>query len=179
MLGAVLLAVGLEFCLLSLAAFGGAPTITPALQQFVVDQHHWMSKADFLQLYAVARVAPGPNMLFTSVLGWKIAGILGLLVATAAILAPSSLICLALGRLAVRYEETPIVQALKAGLAPVAVGLILASGIAISRAADANWLAWALTAAGAAWVLFAKANPLWVLVLGGALTGLLALTGHG
>lgn len=175
----VLLALATDFAVLSLAAFGGAVTITPALQEVVVARHHWMTDADFLQLYAVARVAPGPNILIASIIGWNIAGALGLLVATAAILAPSSLVCLMFGRLAVRYEDTPIVQALRAGLAPVAVGLILASGVAIGRAADsADPLLWALTLAGTVWILFAKRNPLWILVMGGAITASLTMMGY-
>jgi chromate transporter len=180
MIRATLLTLALDFAILSLAAFGGAAAIVPALQDGVVHRRHWMSDSDFLQLYAVARVAPGPNILIASIIGWKIAGVLGLLVATAAILLPSSLVCLALGRLAVRYEDTPIVQALRAGLAPVAVGLILASGVAIGLAANgSNLVGWALTVAGAAWVLFAKANPLWILALGGAVSVALTVAGLG
>lgn len=168
MKGAVLLALALDFAVLSLAAFGGAATIAPALRDGVVFRRHWMSDADFLQLYAVARAAPGPNIMIASVIGWKVAGLPGLAVATAAILIPSSAVCIVLGRLTVRHEQTRFVQALKVGLAPVAVGLILASGVAIARAADAGLLAWGLTAAGAAWVLFTGKNPLWILGLGGA-----------
>jgi chromate transporter len=175
---AVLLALLADFAILSLAAFGGAATIAPALRDGVVLRRHWMSDADFLQLYAVARAAPGPNIMIASVIGWKVAGLAGLLVATVAILTPSSALCLLLGRLTVRFEATAFVRALKIGLAPVAVGLILASGVAIARAADPDLLGWALTAAGALWVLFAKRNPLWILGAGGVLAAVLTLTGH-
>jgi chromate transporter len=112
-------------------------------------------------------------------MGWKVAGLAGLALATAVILAPSSAICLVLGRLTVRHERTRFVRALKLGLAPVAVGLVLASGIAIARAANPGLLDWGLTAAGALWVLFARRNPLWILVAGGVLTAALAATGRG
>lgn len=173
----LLLALAGDFAILSLAAFGGAATIAPPLRDIVVWRRHWMSDAEFLRLYAIARAAPGPNIMIASVVGWKVAGAAGLGVATAAIIIPSSAVCLALGRLTVRYEATWFVQALKLGLAPVAVGLILASGVAIGRAADPDLVAWALTAAGAAWVLFARRNPLWILALGGAVTAALAFAG--
>jgi chromate transporter len=173
-----LAALALDFAILSLAAFGGAATIAPELRKVVVLRRQWMSDSEFLQLYAVARAAPGPNILIASVVGWKVAGALGLLVSTAAILTPSSVVCLALGRLTVRFERTRLVQALRQGLAPVAVGLILASGVAIGRAADPTLVGWTLTAAGAAWVLFARRNPLWILGLGGGVSVLLALAGR-
>ena len=174
----VFLALIADFAILSLAAFGGAATIAPALRDGVVLRRHWMSDADFLQLYAVARAAPGPNIMIASVIGWKVAGLAGLLVATVAILLPSSALCLLLGRLTVRYHATAFVKALKLGLAPVAVGLILASGVAIARAADPDLIGWAMTAAGAAWILFAKRNPLWVLGLGAGVAIALSLAGY-
>jgi chromate transporter len=173
---AVFLALVADFAVLSLAAFGGAATIAPALRDGVVLRRHWMSDAEFLELYAVARAAPGPNIMIASVVGWKVAGIAGLLLATAVILTPSSAICLALGRLTVRHERTRFVQALKLGLAPVAVGLVLASGVAIARAANPDLVGWGLTAAGALWV-FARRNPLWVLLAGGALAAVLSAGG--
>jgi chromate transporter len=175
---AILIALAADFVVLSLAAFGGAATIAPALRDGVVLRRHWMSDADFLQLYAVARAAPGPNIMIASVIGWKLLGLVGLIVATAAILLPSSILCLLLGRLTVRYEPTAFVRALKAGLAPVAVGLIVASGIAIARPADPDLFGWALTAAGAAWILLARRNPLWILALGGAAAVALTLLGY-
>lgn len=174
----VLLALLTDFAILSLAAFGGAATIAPALREGVVLRRHWMSDAEFLQLYAVARAAPGPNILIASVIGWKVAGLVGLLVATVAVLTPSSIVCLLLGRLTVRFEATAFVRALKLGLAPVAVGLILASGLAIAQAADPDKVAWAMTAAGAAWVVFARRNPLWILAAGGALAVAMRLFGR-
>ncbi|WP_091735271.1 chromate transporter [Phenylobacterium immobile] len=173
----LLVGLALELALLSLAAFGGAAAIMPALHDVAVLRRHWMSESDFLQLYAVARVAPGPNILIASIIGWRVAGAAGLAVATAAILAPSSLVCMALSRLAVRYEDTSVVRALKAGLAPVAVGMTLASGYAIAHTANADWIGWGLTAAGAAWILWCKANPLWILLIGGGVTMGMTLAG--
>lgn len=170
MMRGLLIGLALELAMLSLAAFGGAAAIMPALHDVAVLRRHWMGEGDFLQLYAVARVAPGPNILIASIIGWRVAGVAGLAVATAAILLPSSAVCMALSRLAVRYEDTSVVQALKAGLAPVAVGMTLASGYAIARTANDDLIGWALTAAGAAFILFSKRNPLWILLLGGAVT---------
>lgn len=177
MIRGLLLGLALELAMLSLAAFGGAAAIMPALHDVAVLQRHWMSEGDFLQLYAVARVAPGPNILIASIIGWRVAGAAGLLIATAAILLPSSAIAMVTSRLAVRYEDTSVVRALKAGLAPVAVGMIIASGYAIAHTANADWIGWILTAAGAAWILFCKANPLWILLIGGGITMGMTLAG--
>jgi hypothetical protein len=59
----------------------------------------------------------------------------------------------------------------------VAVGLILASGVAIARAADPDLVGWVMTAGGAAWVVFTRRNPLWALAAGGLAAVALASAG--
>ena len=54
------------------------------------------------------------------------------------------------------------------------VGLILAAGYVVTRGADHNLAAYALTAASVAVFLFTKLNPLWLFAVGGVL-GLLGV----
>jgi chromate transporter len=53
----------------------------------------------------------------------------------------------------------------------VTVGLIIASGAVVARAADSSWRAAVLTAAAALLMLSKRINPLWLLLAGGALGG--------
>jgi chromate transporter len=48
-------------------------------------------------------------------------------------------------------------------MAPLTVGLILASGYILARAADQGWAGYAVTAATVALVLTTKLHPLWLL----------------
>ena len=70
------------FLQLSFLALGGGNAIIPELQRQVVDVHHWMTSREFSELFALAQAAPGPNMMITSLVGWRVAGIAGLLVST-------------------------------------------------------------------------------------------------
>jgi chromate transporter len=56
---------------------------------------------------------------------------------------------------------------LEKGLVPVAVGLILASGIILGQAAASGWLAVALTLGSTLFVWRSDRSPLWVLAAGG------------
>lgn len=105
--------------------------------------------------------------------GWQVAGLAGLLVATAAILIPSSLLALVANRLITRYDSLTIVRAIRTGLAPIAVGLLLASGLVLSRGANPTPWAWLIGAAAMAFVLTLKRNPAWAL-LAAALVGAVA-----
>ena len=63
-------------------------------------------------------------------------------------------------------------QIARFGLVPVVMGLVIASGTVMARAADTSWPAVAVTTAAAAITLATRLSPLWMLLLGGALGGL-------
>ncbi|WP_091737441.1 chromate transporter [Phenylobacterium immobile] len=153
------------FAALSVGAVGGANAVTPEIQRIAVDQQHWMDQATFSQLFAIANTAPGPNVLLVSMVGWQVAGVAGLLVATLAILIPSSLLALVANRLITRYDSLTIVRAIRTGLAPIAVGLLMASGLVLSRGANPTIWAWIIGLAAMAFVLTLKRNPAWALLV--------------
>jgi len=65
-------ALFLQFLVLSFLAIGGAPTVLPDIHRYVVEVHHWMTSAQFAELYALAQVAPGPNAMFVTLIGWRV-----------------------------------------------------------------------------------------------------------
>ena len=78
----ILLSLLASFSLFSLMAVGGAITLIPEMHYYVVESHHWMTGQEFAALFAIAQAAPGPNVLVVSLIGWKVAGLAGALVAT-------------------------------------------------------------------------------------------------
>jgi chromate transporter len=158
-----------QFALLSFLAIGGVNTLIPEIQRRVVEMEHWMTDADFAQAFAIAQAAPGPNMLIVSVIGWKVAGIMGALVATVAICLPSSVLTFAIAHVWDRFREAPLRVAIQHGLAPVTVGLVLASGYILARTTDQTWVALAITAATVALTVGTRSHPLLLLGVGGAL----------
>jgi chromate transporter len=158
-----------QFLLLSVLAIGGVNAVTPEIQRQVVELRHWMSAREFAELFAVAQATPGPNMLIATVVGWRVAGVLGAIVATLCMCGPSSLIVFFVTRTWDRFRDRPWRQILQAGMAPVVVGLIAASGWILAKGADADWRGMVLTAGGAALVWRTRLNPLWALGVAAAL----------
>jgi chromate transporter len=159
--------------LLSSISFGGYPTVLPDVRNFVVATHGWMTDQDFANIFAMAQAIPGPNMiLMMGLVGWKVWGLPGALVSAAATFVPPGAIYFAAYRLWDRFREARWQRIVRAGLAPVVVGLIIASGIVMARAADKGWLAAALTTTATVVVLTTRLNPLWLLAAGGTLGGL-------
>jgi hypothetical protein len=85
----VLVALCVQFALLSLLAFGGANSVVPEMHRQAVDVHHWMTGSQFAALFAIAQAAPGPNFMISTLVGWKAAGLAGALIATLAMCGPS------------------------------------------------------------------------------------------
>lgn len=129
-----------------------------------------MTDADFAQAFAIAQAAPGPNLLIVSVIGWKVAGVLGALVTTAAICVPSSMLTFGVAHIWDRFRDAPLRVAIQYGLAPVTVGLVLASGYILARTVDQTWIALGITAVTVALTLGTRLHPL-VLLAGGAALG--------
>ena len=83
-----------HFLLLSLLAVGGAITTAPDMHRYIVDEHGWITDAQFTTSIALAQAAPGPNVLFVAVLGWNVGGPLGALATMSGILLPSTALSL-------------------------------------------------------------------------------------
>lgn len=157
---------------LSLLAVGGGNTILPEMQRQVVDVHGWMTPQEFAAMYALAQAAPGPNMLVSTLIGWRVAGLPGALVATVSLCAPSSLLTFGVSGAWERFRQAPWRRVVQAGLTPVTVGLVMAGAAFLAQATSAGWRHGVLTAAAAAILLFTRLNPLVPLALGGLLGAL-------
>lgn len=156
----------LTFGVLSLLSIGGANATIPEIHRQIVDQLHWMDDATFAGLVAIGQTAPGPNVLTVSMIGWHMAGVLGLLAASFAIVLPSSVLALGLGRVMERYAALDVIAVARLALAPIAVGLMLASGVVMTRAAYKGSLSGMIVVAVATMVYTTRASPLWGIAAG-------------
>ena len=157
------------FAQLSLVAVGGGNTILPEMQRQVVSVHRWMSGQDFAALYALAQAAPGPNMLVATLIGWRVAGLAGALVATASLCAPSSVLSYVVSGAWHRFRDERWRRVVQAGLVPVTVGFVMAGATLLSEATSTGWRHAALTGAVAVVLLTTRITPLALLALGGGL----------
>jgi len=139
---------------------------------------HWTTQREFADFFALSRGAPGPGSMLAALIGWKIAGLLGALVATAAFYGPAALLLYVMAKLWGRWRGSPWHQAVERGMTPIAAGLFLSGGIAVLRVSPAGVAAWlAAGAATAALLHWPKLHPLPLLAVGGAVFGLLDFLG--
>jgi chromate transporter len=157
------------FVPLSLMAIGGNLAILGGIQHQAVDIHRWLSPQEFVDYFAISRAAPGPGSMIVTIIGWKIGGFPGAIVATLALYLPSSMLCLAVSRVWTRYSGRAWHTAIQNGLVPVAAGLLWV-GIASVLEVAHSWLALVLALAAFAVLLRRpRVNPLILLAFGAAI----------
>ena len=165
-----------HFLVLSLLSIGGAIATTPEMHRYLVTQQHWLDNAQFTSSIAIAQAAPGPNVLFVAVLGWNVAGPLGAFVTMSGILLPSTVLSLSATRWGAQRRETRDVRAFTAGLTPLTLGLLLATGFILAwpyiQEPAHRWGALGLMAVTVAVMLATRISPMWLVALG-ALGGML------
>lgn len=164
----------LYFLMLAFLAIGGAPSVLPEMHRYVVDINGWMTSAQFAEIYTLAQVAPGPNVMYIPLLGWQIAGWAGAAVTMLSVLTPSATLTLLVAHLQARHARATLGIAIRRGLTPITIGLIFASGWILLPAVNADWRGYAVAALTVILVLRTALNPLWLLA-GGAAAGVLGL----
>lgn len=69
--------------------FGTGLAIVPMLAHDVVDRLHWLTHEQFMDALAFGQITPGPVVITSTFIGYKVAGLTGACVATAAVFAPA------------------------------------------------------------------------------------------
>jgi chromate transporter len=173
-----LLALAVVFAPLSLLSIGGGASLLAEIEHQSVAVHGWTTQREFADLFAISRAAPGPGTMLSTLIGWKVAGVPGALIATLALYLPSSLLVYGAARLWGRWRGSVWHTAVERGLAPIAAGLILSGGIAVLRVSPGGAAVWAAAVASTALILrWPGLHPLLLFAAGGVLFGLADLQG--
>ena len=121
------LALFIAFSLLALQGFGGVLAVA---QRELVDRRGWLTRLEFVELYAVAQLLPGPNVVNLSLMiGDRYFGLRGALAAISGMLLAPLLVVLALAASYQQLAQYPAVAGALRGMGAVAAGLILAMAL--------------------------------------------------
>lgn len=162
------------FSRLGLTAFGGPAAHIALMEHEAVENRHWLSREQFLDLVGACNLLPGPSSTQVAMaLGYTRAGWAGLAVAGACFIVPAALATLALAWAYVRYGSMPQAQGLLYGAKPVMIAIIAQAIWRLGQMALRRWLLAGVGIACFAAVL-AGIQPLIALLAAGALLALLA-----
>jgi chromate transporter len=169
--GGTLLALGWFFLKAGAFIFGSGLAIVPFLRQGVVQQHHWLTNAQFLDAVAIGLITPGPVVITATFIGYLTAGWQGAIVATVAIFTPIFLGVVLPGRWLIRHRDNPQIKAFVAGATAAAAGAIAGAVVVLSRQTIHQWIGVVIAVVALAVLLKWKVKEPY-LVAAGAAAGL-------
>lgn len=121
----------LAFTWLSLQSFGGAIGF---IERTVVRDRRWLSSEEFLGMYAVSQVLPGPSGIsFCMLLGDRFFGLRGALATVAGFLLAPTVVVLAIASLFAHFHDLPQVRGALHGMGAAAVGVVASAALRLAR----------------------------------------------
>jgi len=119
-----LLDLGSFFFMVGAASFGGGLTMIAFIQEQVVNHYGWLSPREFVDGLALGQFTPGPILMVSAYVGYKIAGILGAVVGAVAIFAPSFVLMLSVLPVFERVRRLAWMRAAMKGIGPAVIGVL-------------------------------------------------------
>lgn len=175
----IFLSLFFTFLQVGVFGFGGDYGMLALIQSETVVQHGWLTSAEFANIVALSRIAPGSvGINSAAYCGYAVVrnagydelmGVLGGGVATLGVLLPAFIIMVLVCRMLMKYMHTVPVQSMLSGLRPAVVGLVGAAALMLMNAENFSspsqnpwqfWISVAIFAATYIGVRVLKINPL-------------------
>ena len=119
-----------SFFQVGLFCVGGGYASMPLIQAQVIDIHAWLSMSEFIDIFTISQMTPGPIGINASTfVGMKVAGFLGAIVATLGFVTPSFILGIILAKLFFKYGNIGVIKGILNGLRPAVVALICSAGM--------------------------------------------------
>ncbi len=121
----------LEFLIIGATSFGG---VVPYLRGSLVTKRQWINDKEFVEMLSISQSLPGLNATNMAILvGEKLRGALGSLVAIVGICLPGAVLMYVIGYYYRIHGDHSFVTAALKGVAAAAVGLILYTVVGLSQ----------------------------------------------
>lgn len=171
----------LTFLKIGAGTIGGGYAMLPLIQREVVDRG-WMSKEDFIDLFAVAQSLPGIFAVNISIfVGYRLKKSLGSVVCALGTILPSFVIILLIATFFTRYQDNEWVEKIFKGLRPAVVALIAVPCLTTARSIKLNAVSMLIPLAAALLIWQGGVSPVWIIlaaIAGGEVYGLMIKKKH-
>jgi len=167
----LLLKLSWVFLKIGTFTFGGGIVIIPMIENEVVNNYSWLTKAEFIDAVTLGQITPGPIIISATFIGYKVCGIVGATIATASVILPSFImICLATEAIK-KFRENKILANFLRGARVAVIGMVFDAGVSIGRSSLVDLKTVLIASASIICLFKYKINPIWVL-LGAGMVGL-------
>lgn len=135
------------FFQIGICTFGGGYAMLPMLEREIVNKRGWASMEELLDYFAIGQCTPGIIAVNTATfVGYKQRGILGGIVATLGMVAPSLLVITVIAALLANFMEYEGVRYAFAGIHIAVCALIAGSIVKLCKSSVKAWWQGALAA---------------------------------
>jgi chromate transporter len=152
----------------SLFVFGSGLAIVPFLHGGVVQEHHWLTEAQFLDAVAVAMITPGPVVITSAFIGYLVAGFPGACAAALGVFLPVYLFVILLGPFYKRFSQNKQIRSFVQGVTAAATGAIAGAVVVLAKHSIRDF--WTLGIAVVTFLLLTKwkvPEPIIIVLAGG------------
>lgn len=166
----ILLQLFMTFFKIGAFSFGGGYAMLPLLEEEVIRNHAWMTSSEFIDIFAISEMTPGAIAVNAATfLGFRVAGILGAIVSTFAVILPSFIVISLIFASLSKFKSSKYVGWIFEGIRPIVIGLILAAGITVGKSSFVDVKS-VIIALGLFYVVsFKDLNPIFAIIIGGVL----------
>ena len=171
----LLATLAIVFLRIGAVTFGGGFVMIPLIEAEVVANHHWLTPQEFADATALGQITPGPVLVTATFIGYRVAGILGAIVATICIFLPAFLFTIVAGSSLQRFRTNKIIQSFLLGVTPAVVGLLAAAAVSIGRSGIHTIIGFSIMLAAVFVLLKFRPNALWVLLGAGLIRFVIGL----
>lgn len=154
------------FAKIGMFTIGGGYAMIPLIEREIV-RKHWMSKEEFMEMFALTQSLPGVFAVNISIfVGYKLYKVGGSLVCALATILPSFVIMMLIAMFFARFQDNQIVARIFNGIRPAVVALILFPCFSAARALKLKY--YQLVAPAIATVLIWQfgLSPIYIVLVG-------------
>ncbi|MCX7796863.1 MAG: chromate transporter [bacterium] len=165
----ILFRLFLAFAQIGLFAFGGGYAILPLIEKEVVNNLHWLTHKEFLEVVTISQLTPGPIAINAATfVGYKVGGVIGSAIATISVCLPPVMLVLIVVRFLKKFETNIWVNNVIKGLRPAVVALIASAAYSLVKGGGITEIKGLIIAIISFIILRTKKlDPILVLILAG------------
>ena len=170
----IFLELFVQFSIISMLAFGGGNAALSLLERISVEEMRWITPQDFAAAIGFAYITPGPILITSAFIGYRAAGVLGSVAATVGVFLIPWFVSVLASHQVRRYIQHPWLQGFGLGAAPAVIGLLGITVFSLGHYAFSDWFYWVIAGLALVLSLFTKLSPIFLLIGGTILGGLVS-----
>jgi len=154
----------LSFIKIGTLAFGGGFNSIPLIQNETINLHHWLTLSEFRDGIALGQITPGPILITSAFIGYKVYGFIGAATATVGIFTPSIVLLFLLYNVHSKLTRLPAINVIMKGILAGFIGLLISTTIHFGIESLFDWKTWLVFSLSLIALLKFKIDPLWIII---------------